>query len=317
MSDYYYCPECDTAALDAVRKGEVIERDDTLYCVGKLGSRQHEPTEVELVSGPPVYTNIMDKRIFSYIFSISIASGFLAWFYLFLRGIPVAITAGLLIFFSVLMMLMVIVSGFFNDEQIQEEIRKKASIDNKKEMIRKVYGLEWKYGRYNGWYFFLSMGMITLTFLILPYAMLFENDLTNELKIFFGFTGIGFGFLSFFMILFLSYSSDQKLVPTNKKETHKIIKRALVNNGIQYKTESQDYFHMKKLFKDSSAGEKYMNPKYVCDDLNIEMSTGEDYRGRYIDLKYNKIKNWRYKRKHNEDLIGSIKDTIDTFVEFY
>ncbi len=317
---YYYCPECDKAVLasKAMKKDQIVRKGRTAYCDGGLGSTDHELTKLMIVDGPPIHDTNLSKRFSSLSLLGSAFTAFIAWYLATLKHLPEPLGIAMMSAISFFVISVLINSAYFDKKNTEEEIRQKALARDEKEKIKKAYTLEWQDNLYgNGIPLFIVLGLLLFFFVILPFIVLQNRDFTHKETVvltFFMIFGIGFFFTMIY--IFLNSCWVSKLVPMSKKETKNLIEETLNKNDVDYEIKPQDYYQMKD--HNFLKWEQTENiDKYVSDELDLEIITSKDYRGRYVSLKYNRIKNFLHTRTRGHDIIGSIKDTIDTFVEFY
>lgn len=317
---YYYCPECDKAVLasKAMKKDQIVRKGRTAYCDGGLSSTDHELTKLMIEDGPPTHDTNLSKKFSSLSLLGSAFTAFIVWYLATLIQVPEPLEIAMMSAISFFVISVLINSAYFDKRNTEEEIRQKALARDEKEKIKKAYTLEWKDNLYgSGSQLSIALGLLLFFFVILPFIVLQNRDFTHKETVvltFFMIFGVGFFFSVIYM--FLNSCWITKLVPLSEKETKNLIEETLKKNDIDYEIKKQDCYQMDgyNFLKSKKTG---TIDRYVSNELDLEILTSKDYRGRSIFLKYNRIKYLLHKRTRGHDIIGSIKDTIDTFVDFY
>lgn len=308
MSDYYYCPKCDKAILKAraLKKDKIVKKNNTPYCTGKLSSSKHDPVKLMIEEGPPTYRVTISWKFFLISILISTFTAFITY----TSVKPIDLT--MITFAASMMLLTPLNARYFGRKKIHDKIRRKALSNTKKEKIREIYGLDWKDNLYGGIEFFIALGIFVFFFTAAPYILMLKNDYSKEVTTVFRFFILsGFLFTAAFLYLYLKSSSITKLVPTSEKDTRELIRNVLKRNDIPYKVKIVYYSKL------GNSKERKSVKKYVSDKIDLEIETLNDHKGRYIEINYNRLKNWMHKRVRGLDLIEAIKDSIDTYVEYY
>ncbi len=317
--DYYYCPKCDEVVKKSKVRGtnKVIEKGEGLYCNGKLGSTDHELTKLIKENGPPTQKYNLSLKFLAISTIGSFIVGFLTWLFTAINDFSEPLGLGFIISFIIFIPSWLINEFYITKKRTHEEIKIKALSESKKEKLKKAYGLDWYYSFLNGNDLLLFIGVIVVITIIVPLRILSKIDLSPKVNMTFYFMiGLGIFFVPVFFYMYLTKGSMIKLVPTDEKETKNIIRRVLAKNGIPFEEKKESY---QNLGKGSTLidFDKKRTKEFVLEELNLKILTFEDYRSHYINLTYNRIERWLYKRKEGTDMIEEIKNSIDQHIDEY